>query len=120
MIPNSDQTYGRCNEAIIRPSCNHEGKNHYTCYYFYPARVINDFNLATFERLNNVITRSTYTHFLVVFSWIIYITLFELMCRQSREQGATHFEKLSKIIKRIGNILMIIHWLKKKKLFTKI
>ena len=29
------------------------------------------------------------------------------MCRQSREQGATHFEKLSKIIKRIGNILMI-------------
>ena len=38
------------------------------------------------------------------------------MCRQSREQGATHFEKLSKIIKRIGNILMIIHWLKKKKI----
>ena len=84
-------------------------KNHYTCYYFYQARVINNFNLATFESLNNVITRSTYTHFLVVFSWIIYATLFELMCRQSREQGATHFEKLSNIIKRIGNILMIIH-----------
>ena len=104
---------------IIRPSCNHEGKNHYTCYYFYQARVINNFNLATFERLNNVITRSTYTHFLVVFSWIIYITLFELMCRQSREQGATHFEKLSRLLKRFA----IYYWsfidFKKKKKYLR-
>ena len=38
LIPNSDQTY-TCNEVIIRPSCNHEGKKHTHSYSFKPYQI---------------------------------------------------------------------------------